>query len=86
MCVCVCVCVCVCERERERESDREQESEFSTQHQPYVEFLAGFMRDKWLDDEIVQIAFGGSYLELLIHLVGEPLPCSIEVNVDFDET
>lgn len=53
---------------------------------PDVKFLVWFVRNKRLDNEVGELAFGTSNLQFLVHLVRQPFSRSIEVNVDLDES
>ena len=44
------------------------------------------MCDKRLHDEIVELPFSTSDLKFFIHLVSQPFPHFIEIDVDSDET
>lgn len=44
------------------------------------------MCDKGLDDEVAELSFGTSNLEFFVHLVGQPFPHFVDINVDSDET
>ncbi len=52
---------------------------------PDIEFLTGFMFHKWFNDEIGELSFRSPDLHLIAHLVGQPLPHTIQIHVHLDQ-
>ena len=53
---------------------------------PDIELLAGLVLHKRLNDEVCELAFRYSDLQLLVHPVCQPLPRTVQVHVNLDQS